>query len=246
MRRMISIYGIALLGVVLLSATDFKVEKSAEIRKSLTFADPSAAKSVEINNIFGSIEVIGTGSGKVELLIKKTIRAESQEKLLKAEEEVTLEIIQEGNDILFYVDGPFRSCDDDSISRWKGQRKRNSKDPGYRVHFDFELRLPRRSDICLKTVTDGDIKVEEIEGRFEVRNVNGGIKMAKIAGSGEAHTVNGEVIISFSRNPEGDCSFKTINGKLEVFFPTGLKADFQLKMFNGEAYSDFPVTYLPT
>ncbi len=226
-------------------ATEYPVSEKEDIRKTLTFADPAKAKSLAVDNIFGSIEVAGGSGQQVEMVIVKTIRAKSREKLLKAKEEVTLDIHQDGNDLLLFVDGPFRSKDEDRPTRWRDTESRERRHPGYEVHYDFKLKVPRVIDLDLRTVTDGMIKVDNIAGNFTVRHVNGAVEMTAIDGSGEAQTVNGGVRVLFSRAPAAACSFKTINGKLEAYFPEGLRADFRLKTFNGEIYSDFPVTYLP-
>jgi hypothetical protein len=246
-KKMIGLAAAALAVILGLSFGDqeYPVTEKEEIRKTLTFADPAKPKSLAVDNIFGSIEVAGASRKDIELVIIKTVRAKSQEKLLKAKEEVILDIHQEENDLLLFVDGPFRSNDEVRPSRWKGTESRERRHPGYEVHYDFKLKVPREIDLDIKTVTDGTIKVDNIAGDFLVRHVNGPIEITAIAGSGEAKTVNGGVRVLFARAPAAACSFKTINGKLEIYFPEGLKADFRLKTFNGEVYSDFPVTYLP-
>jgi DUF4097 and DUF4098 domain-containing protein YvlB len=150
---------------------------------------------------------------------------------------VKLDIGTEGGTIELYVDGPFRDRDGDGRNEWRN--------PGYQVHFDFDIKVPRRVDISLKTVTEGDISVNGIEGDFDVRNVNGKVTITEIAGSGRAHTVNGPVKVVFQRNPKEDCSFKTVNGDLDVYFTDNLSADFQLKTFHGDMLTDFPIKYLP-
>lgn len=205
------------------------------IRKTLTFPDTSGRIRVQVDNIYGNIEVTGTSGNDVQLVAYKTIKARTQSRAERAKEEVLLDISEENNIIDIYVDGPFR-CQNGRKNRW---------DPGYKVIYNFELQVPRRAAVYLKTVTEGHITVKNVQGDFNVRNVNGPIKMEGMGGSGDAHTVNGKVHILFSRNPVSNCSFKTINGDLDLFFPEGLSADFYLKTFNGEAYSDFPVTLLP-
>jgi hypothetical protein len=225
-------------GILFLYGDNFRFEKKEKITKTLKFRDPSEPKDLQVDNIFGSIAVTGYDGTEVTLVAHKTIKARTEERIVKAQQEVKLDISEEGNIIDIYVDGPFR-C----------QHKREPEgrhDPGYRVHYDFEIKVPHKTSIFLKTVTDGDIIVNGIQGEFEVRNVNGEITMGDIAGSGKAHTVNGEVKVTFSQNPASNCSFKTINGDIEVAFLKNLAADFQLKSFNGDAYSDFPVSYLPT
>lgn len=238
--RKIPIVSLAILLIagLCIGSSSWNVEEKEEIQKTLKFQEPSQSKELWVDNVYGSIEVVGYRGQEVQLAVHKTIRGRNAEKIQKAKEEVSLEITEDGNTIDLYVDGPFR-C------RRKGRKWRRWRNPGYEVQFDFVLRVPHETSLYLKTVNKGNIRVENIKGEFEVKNVNGRIKMTEINGAGEAHTVNGEVKVVFSRKPESDCSFRTLNGDLEISFPKNLSADFRLKTFNGDAYSDFPVTYLP-
>ncbi len=207
-----------------------------KIQKSFTL--PAVGqKSLEVDNVWGSIEVIADTTDKVELTVARTNEAESKEKLEKAKKEVTLDITQEEGALKLYVNGPFRcQCDDCRHSR---------DDEGYRVKMDFKVHVPRDIDIKVKTVNEGHVKVSNINGSFVVRNVNGDIEMDNVAGSGTARTVNGPVIVSFRQNPHENSEFKTVNGSIELRFAHDLSADFRFKTFNGGVYSDFPVTTSP-
>lgn len=213
-----------------------EVTEREDIHRSLSFRAESGRELV-VDNIFGSIAITGTGGDTVKMHARKTIKARNPDKLERARNEVVLDIREDGNSIELYVDGPFRWEDENGRHiRWRN--------PGYTVTYDFEIEVPRRTDIYLKTVNQGDIEATGIEGSFDVRNVNGKIRLDGIGGSGRAHTVNGGVRVNFTRNPEEDCSFKTVNGDLNVRFMKGLSAEFRLKTFNGDMYSDFPVEYL--
>jgi hypothetical protein len=207
-----------------------------KIQKS--FALPAAGhKSLEVDNVWGSIEVVADTTDKVELTVARTNEAESKERLERAKKEVTLDITQDEGALKLYVNGPFRcQCDDCRHSR---------DDEGYRVKMDFKVHVPRDIDIRVKTVNEGRVKVSNINGSFVVRNVNGDIEMDNVAGSGTARTVNGPVIVSFRQNPHENSEFKTVNGNIELRFAHDLSADFRFKTFNGGIYSDFPVTPLP-
>ncbi len=232
-----------LLGLIfaigLFAATEYKVQESEDIKKILNFKDPTRAKEIIVDNIFGYIHVEGTSSKNVELRVHKILKARTADRLKKAKEEVTLDITENGNTIDLYVNGPFRLTEEE-------RKKREWRDSGYAVHYEFSLRVPHQTSLTLKTVTEGDISVKNVEGDFEIRNVNGRIEMTDVSGSGEAHTVNGKVEVSFTKNPNSNCSFKTINGDVKIHFQPNLSADFWLKTFTGEAFSDFPVTYLPS
>ncbi len=218
---------------------EYPVQKKGVVEKTLKFAEPTRPGEVIVDNVFGSIKVEGYNGREVVLIAHKTIFAKDKDKAAQAEEEVRLDIKEEGQTIDIYVDGPFRERNREKrgIREWR--------DPGYRVHYRFEIKVPMRTDVSVSTVTEGDVEVRNVEGEFDVHNVNGRIQMSDIAGAGTAKTVNGEVTIGFRTVPNGECSFKTINGDLVITLPEMTSADFRLKTFNGDVYSDFPVTSLP-
>jgi hypothetical protein len=164
------------------------------------------------------------------------LRADSPEKAAEARRDVSLDISQDANTVRLYVDGPFR-CRDGGV-RMHGRQ-------GYRVRFDFELQVPPDTAVSLKTVNDGDIKVEGVAGDYDVDNINGGIQMAEVSGSGRVYALNGRVQVLFRENPRAASSFGSLNGEVRVSFRPSLAADLRFKTFNGGVFTDFPVTYLP-
>jgi len=218
------------------SDSDMPLHEEENIQKSFSMAGVQH-KSLEIDNVWGSIEVVGTNSDQAQLMVKKSVRAESQEKLERARKEVTLDITEQAGSLKLYVNGPFRCNCDDGCGRREFE--------GYIAKMDFQLRVPRDIDIKVKTVNEGRVLVRDINGSFLVRNVNGDVEMDNIAGSGTARTVNGPVKVSFRQNPRDNSDFRTINGDVDLRFAQGLAADFRFKTFNGSIYSDFPVTALP-
>ncbi len=218
------------------SGRDLPMQEQETIQKSFSMSGIQH-RSLEIDNVFGSIEVVGDASDQVLLVVKKTTRAESKGKLEQARREVTLDITEVEGLLKLYVNGPFR-CQCQDCVNFHG-------DEGYVVKMDFQLHVPRDIDIKVRTVNDGRVSVRDINGNFLARNVNGDIEMDNVAGSGSAHTVNGPVKVSFRQNPRENSDFRTVNGNVELRFAQGLAADFRFKTFNGSIYSDFPVTALP-
>jgi hypothetical protein len=189
-----------------------------------------------VDNVFGSIAVRGHGGGTVAMIATETVYARSAAKLERARDEVKLEVYREDGELELFVDGPFRD---------RGERRdRGRRDPGYRVVYDFEILVPRDTDLTLHTVNDGDVHVSGVRGDFDVRNVNGAIRLEGVAGSGSAVTVNGTVAATFAANPEADSLFRTLNGDVDLSFQPGLSADFDLKTTHGELWSAFPVSPL--
>ena len=218
---------------------EYPVQKKEEIRKTLKFTDASKPGEVIVDNVFGPVTVEGYAGAEVLLTAAKTIYARDEEKAKRAAEEVKLDIQEKGATVDIYVDGPFRDNDR------RGRHFHEWHDPGYEVHYAFALKVPFKTNVAVSTVTSGDVEVRQVEGEFDVHNVNGKLRMFDVAGSGEAQTVNGELDAAFRKPPAGPCSFKTINGALVLTLPGDASADFRLKTFNGEIYSDFAVTSLP-
>ena len=221
---------------------DMPVHDQETIRKTYTMAAGNAHKSLIVDNIFGSIQVTAIDGDQVQLVVNKTLRAESQSKLDLARKEVTLDVTDQPDLLKLYVNGPFRCDCNDGCD---GNRYHGDRDETYRVKMDFELQVPRNIDVELRTVNSGQIVVKGVTGEFLVRNVNGTVDMTDVAGSGTARSVNGHVKVAFREAPKENSSFGSINGVIELSFPKTLSADFRFKTFNGGVYTDFPVTALP-
>jgi hypothetical protein len=216
--------------------SDMKLKEQETIRKTFTLS--AEHRTLEVDNINGSIEVVATDGNQVQMVVNKTLHAESKEKMEAAKKEVKLDITEQPDLLKLYVDGPFRCNCNNGCDGWHGDR-------GYSVDMDFQLQVPRSIDVTLKTVNGGHVNVRGVSGAFSVHNVNGPIDMQDIAGSGRAITVNGGVKATFRENPKQTSDFKTVNGSVELTFVRGLSADFRLKTFNGSVFSDFEMTSLP-
>ena len=221
-----------------LFAYDFPIKEKEDIQKTLKFSKTAKEKYLELENVNGSIKVVGYKGDEVKLNVHRTIEARSKQKADEAKEKEKLEISEEDNLILIYIDTPYRRKDG-SIN-YKGP-----KYYGYKVTFDFEIKVPYETNIDLETINDGDIHVENVQGNFDVNNINGGVEMREVSGSGRAYALNENLEVVYSKNPESDCYFGSLNGDVKVTLLGGLSADFRLKTFNGEAYTDFEVTHVP-
>src|SRR5438552_14525078 len=205
---------------VCLGASGLDVEEKETIQKTFNLA--ATAGELRIDNIDGSIHVAGQAGSDIQFIIEKTLRGESQEKIDLARREVKLDLSQKENVVLAYVDAPGR-C------RGGGSNYRGRRFYGYRVRFDFEVKVPASSKLFLRTVNDGEIRVENTAGEFDIENVNGGIEMIQIAGSGRAYALNGKVRAVLSQNPKAESFFGSLNGKVEALFREGLSADLLFK-----------------
>lgn len=225
---------IATLALTAAPATE-RVVESRTLRESVT-VESARPVTLRVDNIFGSIRVATHDRPVIEMVAEETIEARSRSAFDRAREEVRLDVSREGDEVEMIVDGPFRDrdgrcCDHD----WRD----------YTVSYEFEIRVPHRTHLELKTVNSGRIEVDGVHGHLRVSNVNGPITLERIGGSVEATTVNGPVRARFDENPTDDSRFQTVNGDLELWLQPGLSADLRFKTFNGEALTDFEVEPLP-
>jgi len=196
----------------------------------------AAPKTVIVDNVNGSIHVTGYAGGEVRLVAHKDLHADTPEAAEEARREVKLDMTQDGNTVRLYVDGPFR-CRDGGV-HFDHRRE-------YEVKYDFELQVPRDTAVDLKTINDGEIRIENVAGDYKVDNINGGIEMTEVSGSGKVYALNGKVRVLFHDNPRAKSSFGSLNGEVRVTFQPDLSADLRFKTFNGGVYTDFPVSYMP-
>ena len=107
---------------------------------------------------------------------------------------------------------------------------------------DLDIQVPRRTSLNLSTVNDGDVRVENVQGEIEVKDLNGEVTLTGIAGSAVVHALNGEIKVVFSEvSPDKPMSFSSMNGDIDVTFPAGFKANLVMQSQNGEVFTDFDV-----
>src|SRR5262245_1185725 len=94
---------------------DWSATSEETIEKTFSVS-PSGGAVLDLDNFWGSIEVVGTAGRQIQVTVAKTILAADQAQLDRAKTEVTLDVTQDGDTVRFYVDGPFR-CDEDCRDR---------------------------------------------------------------------------------------------------------------------------------
>lgn len=216
--------------------SQYTVKEQQTVRNSFPVTAVGKHRLV-VDNIFGSVDIVGTRGNQVQMVVTQTFAGETQQKLELAKKEVSLDTSNDDGVVRLYVNGPFR-CD---CHRGWG----SDDHKGYMVKMDFKLEVPADMELEVSTVNDGDITVKDVGGEFRVHNVNGSIDMTDVASSGVAKTVNGHVKVSFRENPKQNSEFSSINGEVALTFAQNLSADFRFKNFNGGIYTDYELTQLP-
>ena len=214
-------------------ATDLSDTTSS--RHTLHFAG-TGEHTLEVRTVTGRITIEAYDGKDVEVLVDRTIEAESQREREAADREVKLETSDNADTVRLrvrYQDEP--TCGEQS-EHWKHWDRRH-----YDVRYDFTIRVPKNTRLELCTINHGDIVVSGTQGDFSIHSVNGRITMDDVGGAGEAKTINGRVTATFATAPRKPSVFKTINGDVVLEMPERLAADLRMKTFNGGLFTDFEV-----
>jgi len=84
---------------------------------------------------------------------------------------------------------------------------------------EFEIKVPRSTNLILRTSLGGEILVDGVEGDLDINSMNGEVELRDIASSAVVNTLTGEISASFKRAPVKPVSLSTLNGEIDVHLP---------------------------
>jgi hypothetical protein len=209
------------------SATAAQTQPPAADQVTVPLTDPSKPATIHVSLVHGSISV--RGANRRDVLVTAHPDADRQARRLEPDASGLRRLPQSGG---------FRVTEEGNRVNVSGEN------PGRAVNFEIEV--PARANVVLKTVNGGDIVVENIDGDLDVHNTNGGITLNGVAGSVLAMTTNGRVRATLTRvAAQKDMTFTSLNGDVDVTLPPSTKANLRLRSDHGDVYSDFDVQLQP-
>lgn len=209
--------------------------KTDKIVQEFSFDKQSPDNVVQVENIFGSVVVETHNSNKVHFEVERIISSKTEDGLKKAEE-LKLEFANEGDSIISYFEAPY-------ITNKNNRGKRTSVNIngplGYSFEYNFKIKVPQNTNLSIRTVNDGELKVTNLTTKnIEAMNVNGSITLDNVAADINAKTVNGNVLVTYKENPKGHSSLETLNGDVELLYQDKLSAVINFSSFNGDFFTD--------
>jgi hypothetical protein len=194
---------------------------------TVPLSDPSRLALLDISLVQGSITVRG-GSRRDVLVVARSEADRASRRsdpdaagLRRLPQTAGFRISEEANRVNIRSDSPSRS-------------------------ISFDVEVPLRTNLRLKTVNGGELRVDNVEGEIDVSNTNGGITLTSVAGSVVAGTTNGNVRASLTRvTADKEMAFTSLNGAIDVTLPSSTKASLRMRSDNGDVYSDFDVQLKP-
>jgi DUF4097 and DUF4098 domain-containing protein YvlB len=130
---------------------------------------------------------------------------------------------------------------DTSAGQIKVQAPDQDKNRGWSV--EFELFVPQRADLSLKTF-NGGISIADVRGHIQFDALNGGVSLVRLGGDVEGRTTNGGLTVELAGNRwDGQkMDVSTTNGGVNMRIPENYSARLETGTVNGGINVDFPVT----
>jgi hypothetical protein len=225
MNRVIKSTGLLLLMV----STGFAADRVGE-SKTWTETFPVGSKpTLEIDNIWGDVNVRPGQSGEIVVTISEKRSAPDQKRYERSLETLQLNTDADDTGVVLYVGNDDRG--------WHGRD--NCR--GCRVDYQFDVVVPVDTQLNVSTVNDGRIDIAGVSGSVSAGNVNGPIAVSKMRNCSELNSVNGEVSLGFAAPPGENCNIETINGDITLTMPDDSGFDVAMDLFNGRMLTQLPV-----
>jgi DUF4097 and DUF4098 domain-containing protein YvlB len=245
--------GLALMLLAGSAVAGEKVERSGEA---------SATGMVYIENMVGSIEVIGWD--KKEVKLEGTLGKDVEDlEFETGKKKTVIEVIyprkaknlEDGADLVIHV--PRGSgVQIEGVSAWvkvtdvDGQIEASSVSGNVDVTGGKDTVEAESISGAVTVVTEaGEVEVESISGRVSASGEKAEIEAASVSGdikvsfkkllSMSVETVSGTIDVSGELNPKGEFSFDTVSGSVTLLLAGDVNASFQVSTFSGGIDNDF-------
>lgn len=189
------------------------------------FSDPGKPGTFKCNVPWAEIRVTGTDESEVVVISSINQKGKSEtdrEGFRRLDDELTFELVERDNVVSLQIAG----------------------DNPWAAHgTEFEVRVPRNTNLSLRTEAGGDIQVVDVAGDIEVKSTNGQVDLKNVTNA-SVETMNGEITASFANVPAKPVSLTTMNGQIDLRLPADTKANLRMRTHNGSIRTNFPESML--
>lgn len=216
-----------ILGVWLLSSSPAgAVEKTDSWDQ--VFPVSGNAPRLVVHNVWGDVRVNASSAGEIRMAVAERRWAPTQALFERSLEVLPLLLEADDNSVSLMLGGQ---------DRWQ----RSNPCRGCRVDLDIEVWVPADAQIEVRTVNDGQVRVDGVEGLVSASNVNGPVFVSGARDCGRVKSINGQLDLTLTGSPGQACEVETINGDITIALPTGSGMDLAVDLFNGSVHSEFEI-----
>lgn len=220
-------------GVLALAAFLLNPALRAEIDEShptarAKFSDPAKPGTLKFTLPWAEARITGTDGD--EIIVSSSLeqkgRAEvDDDGFRRLDEDVSFELVEKDNVAVISLAGD---------SAWASHGA------------EFEIKVPRNTNLIIRTSIGGDIRVDGVEGDLDINSMNGEVELNNIASSAVVNTLNGEISARFKSAPVKPVSLSSLNGEIDVHLPADTKANLRMRTHNGSIRTNFSDKLLQT
>lgn len=205
------------------AATTFAAPKSSSDKRTQRL--PIALDgALTVDNPVGNVEVIGTADRDMEVSTVWTIRGVDDDAVKEGKRQTQVLI---GGNLSSRV---VRTIISDSLNkRWS-------------ISANYTIRVPRSIHVNITSHSGESIKVTNISGNLNVKNVNGSIYLYAILGRTSVDTINGNIYANYHLRPTTNAVFSSVNGQVEVRAPRDSALIWQAETLRGDILSTVGLT----
>lgn len=225
--RHLSRAGVLLAAAATLLASGLRAEDAGSTARA-RFSDPAKPGTLKLTLPWAEARITGTDGDEIVVtssLDQKGGAEVDDEGFRRLDSDTTFELVEQDNVATIRILG-------DNVWASHGA--------------EFEILVPRSTNLVLRTQAGGDLVVEGVEGDLDINSMNGEVVLRDIASSAVVNTMNGEISASFKRAPEKPVSLSTMNGEIDVRLPADTKANLRIRTHNGSIRTNFPASVLQT
>ncbi|HEX2861221.1 MAG TPA: hypothetical protein VHN79_06260 [Lacunisphaera sp.] len=217
-RLLAALIAIASLAPALRAADDETGSSTARVK----FSDPSKPGTLRLALPWAEVHVTGTDQDEITVTSSLDRKGRSEvdsEGFRRLDEDVTFELVEKNNVAMITVAGD---------NPWASQGS------------EFEIKVPRNTNLIIRTEMGGEIEVDGVEGDLDINSMNGEVTLRDIASSAVVNTLNGEISARFKHPPVKPVSLSTMNGEIDVHLPPDTKANLRMRTHNSSIRTNFP------
>ncbi len=186
------------------------------------FSDPAKPGTLKLALPWAEARITATDSREVVVTssLDQKGRAEvDHEGFRRLDEDVTFEVVEKDNIATITIAG----------------------DNPWAAHgAEFDITVPRNTNLILRTEAGGDIEVNGVEGDLDINSMNGDVVLRDVGSSAVVNTMNGEISATFKRAPSKPVSLSSMNGEIDLRLPSDTKANLRMRTHNGSIRTNFP------
>lgn len=213
-------------GVLLIAATAASAFASVHSAHKQTWSheiDPNG--NFVLINETGNLDVIGTDDKVVKITAVRVIRGLDEAALAEGRSKV--EIVLSGNQA-------------ERVVRTRGQTPAG-RAPRWTSAVNFTIEIPRTINLDITNLYAEGVRIRDISGRVNLKNVMGKIQLVGLRGEAIVDTINGDIFSSFNRPPQADLRLSTVNGQIELRIPRSSQFRWFAQSMRGDILSNMPV-----